>query len=132
MPRSQREKIMTTNIVKIAQDLQVKREDWKAKLEELPMPKAGDVKFPYGSLEAAIADNFSLLANGEKIDGAERAFRLLVKGYKTEQWRKLADTNREVRDEIADGEIPESIKPKRVRKKKAEAIEAPQVETTQA
>ena len=116
-----------TKMIQIAQDLQIKREDWKAKLEELPMPKAGDVKFPYGSLEAAIADKFSLLANGEKIDGMERAFRLLVKGYKTEQWRKLADMNRETRDEIAEGTLPE---PPKKRTRKAKVVQ--EAETAQA
>lgn len=117
------------NVVVLAQELQVRREEWKAKLEELPMPKAGNVKFPYGSLEAAIADNFALLANGEKLDGAERAFRLLVKGYKTEQWRKLADVNREVRDEIAEGDVPT---PRKVRTRKVKALETPAAEEAQA
>jgi hypothetical protein len=122
---------MTKNeqqLIAVAQELQSRREDWKAKLEELPMPKAGDVKFPYGSLEAAVADNFALLSNGEKTDGADRAFRLLVKGYKTEQWRKLADLNRTVRDEIAEGELPEPPAPKAKRVRKPKTVAAPVAE----
>lgn len=109
-------------LVAIAQELQVKREDWKAKLEELPMPGV-KVKFPYGSMEAAIADGFAQLANGEESDPMAIAFSILVKGFKTIAWRKAADKNREIRDDIAEGNLPVSAK-KRVRKsaKKVEAV----------
>jgi hypothetical protein len=117
---------MTTNnanaIVAIAQELQVRREEWKAKLEQLPMPGV-KVKFPYGSMEAAIADKFALLANGEEADPMAIAFAILVKGYKTVAWRKAADKNRETRDDIADGNVP-VVKAKRVRKPKAVAEQA--------
>jgi len=117
---------MTTNnanaIVAIAQELQVRREEWKAELEQLPMPGV-KVKFPYGSMEAAIADKFALLANGEEADPMAIAFAILVKGYKTVAWRKAADKNRETRDDIADGNVP-VVKAKRVRKPKAVAEQA--------
>jgi hypothetical protein len=81
------------------------------------------VKFPYGSMEAAIADKFALLANGEEADPMAIAFAILVKGYKTVAWRKAADKNRETRDDIADGNVP-VVKAKRVRKPKAVAEQA--------
>jgi prophage DNA circulation protein len=88
--------------VQIARALQTRRENWKKTLDALPMPGAGEVSFPYGSMEAAIADGFELLKNGEKEDGKAVAFRLLVKGFKTRAWRKLAEKNRDSRDAIAE------------------------------
>ena len=106
----------TTNpTVQLAQELQTRREQWKSTLDALPMPKARVRKFPYESLDAAIKDGFKLFDGG-----AEDAFRILVKGWKTIEWRKAAEKNRETRDDAAEGVIP-AAKPKRVRKPKAEA-----------
>jgi hypothetical protein len=105
-------------LIELAQDLQLKREDWKVRLDALPMPKAKVRKFPYESLDAAIKDNFALFDGGR-----EDAFRILVKGWKTIEWRKAAEKNRETRDDIAEGNVPVA-KPKRVRKPKATS-EAP-------
>jgi hypothetical protein len=108
--------------VKIAQDLQIKREEWKGRLEQLPMPKARIRKFPYESMAEAIKDGFAQLAESEDASGADRAFRILVKGWKTIQWRKAAEHNRETRDEVAEGVLPVE-KPKRVHKPKTEAAQ---------
>ena len=88
------------NLVKIARDLQVKRENWKAKLDAVEMPKVGAIDFPYANMEQAVADDFKLLFGGR-----DEAFRLLVKGYKTRAWRKAAEKNRDRRDKIAEVDI---------------------------
>jgi hypothetical protein len=92
-----------------AQLLQKRRENWKATLDKLPCPKVANTDFPYGSLEAAIADDFKLFFGGK-----DHAFRLLVKGFKTELWRKGAEKNRDSRDMAADGE-GRLVKAKRIR-----------------
>src|SRR5262245_52528810 len=112
-------------LIALAQDLQVKRENHMVVLEQLPMPKAKVRKFPYASMEAAIKDEFKLLDPTDGADTLQTAFRVMVKGWNTIQWRKAAEKNRETRDDIADGEVPVA-KPKRVRKPKAvAAAEAP-------
>jgi hypothetical protein len=115
-------------LVAVAQELQTKREEHTEKLAQLPMPKAKVRKFPYSSMEEAIADKFALLdsASTEESDGMANAFRFLVKGYKTIAWRKAAEKNRETRDDIAEGNVPEVKKP-RVRKPKAEAAKTEEV-----
>jgi hypothetical protein len=120
---------MTTNVqqlIEVAQQLQTAREEWKERLEALPMPKAKVRKFPYESLAAAIKDGFKLLDNDNRT-GEDEAFRILVKGWKTIEWRKAAEKNRETRDDVAEGNVPVE-KPKRVRKPKAEA--APKAEAS--
>ncbi len=99
---------MTTNnntaaTVKLARELQAKREAWKARLDALTMPSADFREFPYASMDAAIADGF-----GQLFGGKEEAFRLLVKGYKTRAWRKAADKNRVKRDKLAEAKKPAS------------------------
>jgi hypothetical protein len=101
--------------VKAAQLLQSRREGWKAVLETLPMPKVTGTDFPYGSMDAAIADDFKLFFGGK-----DDAFRLLVKGFKTAVWRKGAEKNRDTRDLAADGE-GRLVKAKRVRASKKAA-----------
>jgi len=96
-----------TSATAIAQTLQTRREEWKATLDSLPMPKGGSVKMPYESLQAAIADGFKLFTHG-KLEGPDAAWSILTKGFKTIQWRKLAEKNRETRDDIADGDMEET------------------------
>jgi hypothetical protein len=109
---------MNATIV-VAQDLQEKREAHMLRLAELPMPKTHIVKFPYESMDAAIKDDFKLFTNGK-----DEAFRLLVKGYKTVAWRQAAEKNREVRDELAEGEIEAPKAAKKPRAKKSDAPKA--------
>jgi hypothetical protein len=115
-------KSQVNQVVAIAQELQVRRETYRETLESLPVPQGPKVDFPYASMEAAIDDDFALIGKG----GAEEAFKFLVKGYKTAMWRKAAEHNRVTRDEAADGEVPEVVKPepkKRARKTAAEKDE---------
>jgi len=86
--------------IRIAQVLQVRRENWKHVLDMLPGEKTQGTDFPYASMDAAVADGFSLLFGGK-----DEAFRLLVKGYKTRAWRKQAEKNRTKRDDLAEGDI---------------------------
>jgi hypothetical protein len=57
----------------------------------MPDEEAGEEKekvtFPYESLAAATKDKFA------KLGGPDRAFKLLVKGFKSIEWRKRADAN---------------------------------------
>jgi hypothetical protein len=87
--------------VKLAQQLQTRRENWKKTLDAIPMPKAKMDEFPYASMDAAIKNDFALFLGGK-----DEAFALLVKGFKTRAWRKAAEKNRDARDEFADGEVP--------------------------
>ncbi len=48
------------------------------------------VVFPYDTLEEAVKDKF------KKIGGPTQAFRYLVKGFKTIEWRKRADATSKV------------------------------------
>ena len=111
-----------TKIQSVALALQEKRADWKERLEALPMPKAHVRKFPYESMQAAIADGFKLFDGGP-----EDAFKILVKGWKTIEWRKAAEKNRNKRDDLADGKVKVAKK-----SKKTETVEEPIVETAQA
>jgi hypothetical protein len=107
--------------ISTAQLLMKRRENWKATLDKLPCPKVSGTDFPYGSLEAAIADDFKLFFGGK-----DHAFRLLVKGFKTELWRKGAEKNRDSRDMAAEGE-GRLVKAKRIRaarKAKSEAAKS--------
>ena len=87
--------------VKLAQDLQKKREAWKARLEAVPGAGRVEMKeFPYASLQDAHADGYAQFFGGEA-----EAYRLLVKGWKTRAWRKGAEKNRKVRDGVAEALI---------------------------
>jgi hypothetical protein len=57
--------------------------------------KNGRVVFPYATLDAAVKDAF------KRLGGPEKAFALLVKGYKTSAWRKRAEENAKEADEAA-------------------------------
>jgi len=109
-------------IVLGAQELQTVREQHAAALAAVPMPKVKMAKFPYESLKAAIKDDFKLLDGG-----ADGAFALLIKGYKTTIWRKGAEKNRGVRDDLAEGKLPEAKKAK-AKKDRNPVIEATVVE----
>jgi hypothetical protein len=102
----------------IAQQLQKRRENWTASLEQLPMPKAKMPDFPYANMAQAVKDEFALFDGGP--DGA---FALLVKGFKTANWRKAAEKNRAVRDEAAEGTVGANLA-KRVAKKVTEEAAA--------
>jgi hypothetical protein len=108
-----------SGIVQTAQLLQKRRENWKKTLDAVPANKGKSVKFPYESLAEGVKDGFSKLTSGDEDeqDGNAVAFALLVKGYKTKMWRKLAEKNRELRDNLAEGVEPK----KRVRKVKPAA-----------
>jgi len=88
----------------VAQQLVKRRENWQKTLEALPMPKAKVPEFPYASIAEGEKDEWKLLDGG-----AEQAFSLLVKGYKTAMWRKAAEKNRVARDEAADGQVPKQL-----------------------
>lgn len=60
------------------------------------VPKAKPVRFPYKDLAATQADGF------KKLGGPDRAFKYLVKGYKSTVWRKRAE--QKVKDEIREEE----------------------------
>lgn len=99
--------------VSLAQALQKRRESWKVVLDALPCPKVANTDFPYANMDQAIRDDFKLFDGGK-----DDAFRLLVKGFKTNLWRKGAEKNRDTRDAAADGEGG-LLRAKRVRKPKA-------------
>jgi hypothetical protein len=99
----------------IAQQLQKRRETYVKVLEALPMPKAKVPEFPYANMAAAVKDDFKLVDGG-----ADGAFALLLKGYKTSLWRKAAEKNRAIRDEAAEGEVGAPLA-KRVAKSAAAA-----------
>ena len=84
----------------IAQQLVKRRENWVKTLDALPMPKAKVPEPPYPNMAAAVADGFALFDGG-----ADGAWKILVKGWKTTGWRKAAEKNRIARDEAAEGEL---------------------------
>ena len=51
------------------------------------LDKAKTVKFPYGSMEAAIKDAF------KRVGGFDKAISLMAKGYKASIWRKRHDVS---------------------------------------
>lgn len=86
------------------------------------MTEGEKVSFPYSSLEEARLDHF------EKLGGPEKAFRLLVKGYKTYLWRKRADSNAKRQDSEADAMfIAENPRASAVLKVPAPPIKKPSV-----
>ena len=95
---SKTETVVVASVVRAARELVVKREAWKARLDAVAMPAAELKAFPYASMEAAVKDDFKQLFGGK-----EEAFRLLVKGWKTRAWRKVAEKNRTKRDKMAEG-----------------------------
>jgi hypothetical protein len=78
--------------------LERRRESYVKALAAVPVPESKSVGFPYASIESAIKDEF------KRIGGPAAAFKFLEKGFKTIQWRKVADKNRVVRDAVADGD----------------------------
>ncbi len=112
--KNETKSVATPTVVKLAQDLQRKRELWKSRLESLPAPPVEVKEFPYASMSAAVADGFAQFFGGE-----DEAFRLLVKGWKTRAWRKGAEKNRKMRDAAA-----EAVEKAKKAAKKA-AVEAP-------
>ena len=54
------------------------------------------VTFPYETLAQAEKDRF------KKLGGPEQAFRYLIKGFKSIEWRKRADLNAKLADAAAD------------------------------
>jgi hypothetical protein len=102
MAKTPADAVKTTQLV--AQQLQKRRETYVKTLDALPMPKAKLTDFPYASMDQAIENNFALFDGGK-----DQAFRFLVKGFKAAAWRKVAEKNRAVRDDAAEGEIPKPL-----------------------
>jgi hypothetical protein len=99
------------SVVKTAQLLQTRRENWKKTLDAVPaVADAKGVTFPYASMDAAIKDKFARLDGG-----ADAAFRFMVKGYKTIVWRVAAEKNRTFRDALAEGDAKPKARKVRVK-----------------
>jgi hypothetical protein len=62
------------------------------------MPK-DQIVFPYTDFVEASKDKF------EKVGGKDGAFRLMVKGFKAEQWRKRTDASAKERDAAHDAAL---------------------------